>query len=120
REIASRRGFSPDRVVGFDEAREEGRRALELPGSATLARLDAIASETEEDDTVTICYTSGTTGNPKGIMLTNLNYWTNCHDGVDLFKMPAGFRTLVILPVDHSFAHTAGLYIAPLIGMSLY
>ena len=53
-------------------------------------------------------------------MLTHLNYWTNCHDGVDLFKMPAGFRTLVILPVDHSFAHTAGLYIAPLIGMSLY
>ena len=46
-------------------------------------------------------------------MLTHLNYWTNCHDGVDLFKMPAGFRTLVVLPVDHSFAHTAGLYIAP-------
>ena len=120
REVASGRGLSPDRVVGFDEAREEGRRALELPGSATLARLDAIAAETEEDDTVTICYTSGTTGNPKGIMLTHLNYWTNCHDGVDLFKMPAGFRTLIVLPVDHSFAHTAGLYIAPIIGMSLY
>ena len=120
REVASGRGLSPDRVLGFDEARAEGRRALELPGSATLARLDAIASETEEDDTVTICYTSGTTGNPKGIMLTHLNYWTNCHDGVDLFKMPAGFRTLIVLPVDHSFAHTAGLYIAPIIGMSLY
>jgi len=120
REVASGRGLSPDRVVGFDEAREEGRRALELPGSATLARLDAIAAETEEDDTVTICYTSGTTGNPKGTMLTHLNYWTNCHDGVDLFKMPAGFRTLIVLPVDHSFAHTAGLYIAPIIGMSLY
>ena len=34
--------------------------------------------------------------------------------------MPEGFRTLLILPVDHSFAHTAGLYIALLLGMSLY
>ncbi|MDP3130682.1 MAG: AMP-binding protein, partial [Bacillota bacterium] len=64
--------------------------------------------------------TSGTTGNPKGIMLTHLNYWTNCHDGVELFQMPSGFKTLVILPVDHSFAHTAGLYISLLIGMTLY
>ena len=120
REAAAKRGLPPDRVVGFDEACEAGRRSMEFPGSDLAARLDDIAAGTEEDDTVTICYTSGTTGNPKGIMLTNLNYWTNCHDGVDLFKMPAGFRTLVILPVDHSFAHTAGLYIAPLIGMSLY
>ncbi len=120
RDTASRRGVSPARVVGFEEACTAGRGALSAPGSGLSARLDAIASATEEDDTVTISYTSGTTGNPKGIMLTHLNYWTNCHDGVDLFKMPAGFRTLIILPVDHSFAHTAGLYIAPLIGMSLY
>jgi len=34
-----------------------------------------ISSNTiDEHDTVNICYTSGTTGNPKGIMLTHLNY----------------------------------------------
>jgi long-chain acyl-CoA synthetase len=120
RETAAEYKLSPERVVGFEEACEAGRRAMMLPGSAIAARLDTLADEAEEDDPVTICYTSGTTGNPKGIMLTHFNYWTNCHDGVDLFKMPAGFRTLVILPVDHSFAHTAGLYIALLIGMSLY
>ena len=120
RTTAARFGLAPERVFGFDEAREAGRRAMELQGSTLTAALDAIAASVEENDTVNISYTSGTTGNPKGIMLTNLNYWTNCHDGVDLFKMPEGFRTLLILPVDHSFAHTAGLYIALLLGMSLY
>jgi long-chain acyl-CoA synthetase len=120
REIAARFDVGPERVIGFVEACVAGRVAMREPGSQLGAALDAIAAAVEEDDTATICYTSGTTGNPKGIMLTHLNYWTNCHDGVDLFKMLEGFRTLVILPVDHSFAHTAGLYIAFLIGMSLY
>lgn len=120
RETATRYGVASERVIGFDEACQEARKAIEASGSDLSARLDAIAAEAEEDDVVTICYTSGTTGNPKGIMLTHLNYWTNCRDGVDLFKMPAGFRTLIVLPVDHSFAHTAGLYIALVIGMSLY
>ncbi len=120
RDAASRRGLEPERIVGFADAAMAGRQALESPGSNLSSRLDEIAAGIEEDDTATICYTSGTTGNPKGIMLTHLNYWTNCHDGVALFKMPSGFTTLVILPVDHSFAHTAGLYIALLIGMSLY
>jgi long-chain acyl-CoA synthetase len=119
-EAASKYGLGQDRVVCFDEARDTGRGLMRAPGSGMAAALDAIAASAEEDDTVTISYTSGTTGNPKGIMLTHLNYWTNCHDGVDLFKMPAGFTTLIILPVDHSFAHTAGLYIAHVIGMSLY
>ena len=73
-----------------------------------------------EDDTVTICYTSGTTGNPKGIMLTHLNYWTNCHDGVKVIAIPQGWRSLIILPVDHSFAHTAGLYTALVCAIALY
>jgi long-chain acyl-CoA synthetase len=120
REVAARFGLAPGRVIGLDEACKVGSDALGKPGSALGAQLDAIVADAEEDDTVNICYTSGTTGNPKGIMLTNLNYWTNCHDGVSLFKMPEGFRTLLILPVDHSFAHTAGLYIALLLGMSLY
>jgi long-chain acyl-CoA synthetase len=120
REAAAKRGIGEDRVVGFAEALAAGRAALSQRGAAVGKRLDEAAAGVEEDDTATICYTSGTTGNPKGIMLTHLNYWTNCHDGVELFKMPAGFKTLVILPVDHSFAHTAGLYIALLIGMSLY
>jgi len=119
-EAAGRYRLAPGSIVCFDEACEIGHQLLGSPGSDLSPRLDALAASAQEDDTVSISYTSGTTGNPKGIMLTHLNYWTNCHDGVDLFKMPAGFTTLIILPVDHSFAHTAGIYIALIIGMSLY
>jgi long-chain acyl-CoA synthetase len=104
--LSRKRGYPRDRIVGFSEALEAGRLAL----AARSAELDRVAADTAEDDTVTICYTSGTTGDPKGIMLTNLNYWTNCHDAVQVFPEIQGFTSLVILPVDHSFAHTVAIY----------
>jgi long-chain acyl-CoA synthetase len=120
REVAAKHGVGADRVVGFGEACAEGAASLATLNSKMAARLDAIAAEAEEDDPVTICYTSGTTGNPKGIILTHLNYWTNCHDAVELFDGPYHFKTLLILPCDHSFAHTVGLYTALVCGISLY
>jgi long-chain acyl-CoA synthetase len=116
RSVAAESGVPSDNVIGFDEARAAGRAALPSLGSA----LDKATRAVEEDDTVTICYTSGTTGNPKGIMLTHLNYWTNCQDAVKVIPLPSGWRSLIILPVDHSFAHTAGLYTALVCGITLY
>ena len=116
RSEAAAQGVASERVTGFEEARAAGERVLASVG----AELDRISAGIQEDDPVSICYTSGTTGNPKGIMLTHLNYWTNCWDGARAFRIPAGWRTLVILPVDHSFAHTAALYAALAVGFSLY
>ncbi|MFW6360303.1 MAG: AMP-dependent synthetase/ligase [Spirochaetota bacterium] len=83
--------------------------------------LQRVEDETAEDDVVTISYTSGTTGNPKGIMLTHLNYYANCRDSVEMFAVPrAEYRTLIILPCDHSFAHTVGIFAALFRGISLY
>ena len=54
-------------------------------------------------------------------MLTHVNYWVNVHDAIDLFKIPEGtFETLIVLPVDHSFAHTVGIYTALLQGITLH
>ncbi len=87
---------------------------LELGEKELAAAPDAVRALEQsigEQDVVNICYTSGTTGNPKGIMLTHLNYYTNAEDAIALFDLKdASFSTLIILPLDHSFAHTVGTY----------
>ncbi|MBI5217559.1 MAG: AMP-binding protein [Bacteroidia bacterium] len=63
-----------------------------------------------ENDYANICYTSGTTADPKGIILSHLNYVTNVDQACGLMYIPPEFINLIILPWDHAFAHTAGLY----------
>ncbi|WP_455381492.1 AMP-dependent synthetase/ligase, partial [Salinispira pacifica] len=110
-------GLPADRVVGFGELTEEGRRrGADLEGELT-ARMAAIG----EDSVVTISYTSGTTGNPKGIMLTHLNYFVNVQDSVKVFDVPkAAYSTLLVIPCDHSFGHTVGIYAALARGITIY
>jgi long-chain acyl-CoA synthetase len=72
--------------------------------------VDKITAELKGDDIANISYTSGTTADPKGIMLTHRNYTANTEQGNSLFDITPDFRTLLILPWDHSFAHTVGLY----------
>ena len=62
------------------------------------------------DDYANICYTSGTTADPKGIILSHRNYTANVEQALTLMNIPEYYKTLLILPLDHSFAHTAGIY----------
>ncbi len=64
----------------------------------------------EENDYANICYTSGTTADPKGIILTHRNYTANVEQATALLPIPENYISLLILPWDHSFAHTAGIY----------
>lgn len=63
-----------------------------------------------EKDAANICYTSGTTADPKGIILTHRNYTANVEQASSLLPIPQWYLSLLILPWDHSFAHTAGIY----------
>ncbi len=71
------------------------------------------------DDLANISYTSGTTADPKGIMLTHRNYTSNTEQSGTLVDVNEWFSTLLILPWDHSFAHTVGLYTIIANGASL-
>lgn len=58
------------------------------------------------DDTAVILYTSGTTGKPKGAMLTHGNLYSNARDVGEYLKMTPADRVLATLPVFHVFALT--------------
>ena len=62
------------------------------------------------EDVANICYTSGTVADPKGVILTHRNYTANVAQGTALYPLPESFVTLLILPWDHAFAHTCGVY----------
>ncbi|MCX6306230.1 MAG: AMP-binding protein [Bacteroidetes bacterium] len=85
-----------------------------IAGDLFLADHRAVFNETVSsvtpDDYANISYTSGTTADPKGIILTHRNYVANIEQGYSLMDISENFTTLLILPWDHAFAHTAGIY----------
>jgi len=90
----------------FDDILEMGKKYL----SENKEKFDKTWQSVAENDIANICYTSGTTADPKGIMLSHRNYTANVDQGLSLMNIPTYFCTLLILPWDHSFAHTCGIY----------
>ena len=69
-----------------------------------------IEPEQNLDEPCLMLYTSGTTGNPKGVLLTHKNLVSQFYP-VDLgFKSKPGENTLQILPVWHAYEHIVQLY----------
>jgi len=82
-------------------------------------RLETLWLAIEAFDNANISYTSGTTADPKGIILSHNNYTSNVIQASSLMDIPETYKTLLILPWDHSFAHTAGIYSFMLKGASI-
>ncbi len=92
--------------IGLNELIERGKKYLKKnPDSVAKC-----SSQIKPDDIANISYTSGTTADPKGIMLTHRNYTANVEQAMTLMTIPETYRTLIILPLDHCFAHVAGFY----------
>lgn len=64
----------------------------------------------QPDDLATICYTSGTTGVPKGAMLTHRNILSNARAAIARFHISERDRFVSFLPLCHMFERTCGYY----------
>lgn len=79
-----------------------------------LGQLSFQVPEVEEDDVALILYTSGTTGKPKGAMLTHKNLYSNARDVGIYLHMNEDDRVITTLPMFHVFCLTVCLN-APLL-----
>ena len=79
--------------------------------SHSMEEFLSVANSLTNDDIATITYTSGTTADPKGVVLTHRNYTANVEQAKTLVDIDETWRTLIILPLDHCFAHVVGFYI---------
>ena len=82
-------------------------------------RFNSVWQEIQPNDLANISYTSGTTADPKGIMLSHLNYAANVIQSNSLMDLKTHWKTLAILPWDHAFAHTTCLYVFMYKGASI-
>lgn len=77
----------------------------------SLDKFLAVGKSLQNNDYATITYTSGTTADPKGVILTHRNYTANVEQALSCVDIDSSWRTFVILPLDHCFAHVVGFYI---------
>ncbi|MBR5853987.1 MAG: AMP-binding protein [Alistipes sp.] len=104
-----------DSEMSLDALKELGDKRL----ATNRESFEAIGASLQNDDIATITYTSGTTADPKGVVLTHRNYTANVEQALSVVSIPSDWRTLIILPLDHCFAHVVGFYIMIACGASV-
>jgi long-chain acyl-CoA synthetase len=94
----------PSRVTTFAELRE-------LVDPTAAKRLEAEACEHLNPASIaTILYTSGTTGTPKGVVLSHRNLLSNTMGTIEAFNLDVRELRVCFLPLSHIFARTCDLY----------
>jgi len=104
-----------DQLLRFDDVIKSGRENL----SENTEGIEALSDQVQEDDTAILVYTSGTTGRPKGAMLTNRNLiWAagafgSIDDGNNMTEKE---EIMSFLPLCHIFERTFSVYLHIYIG----
>ena len=108
-----------EKVIIFDEIPDKQENEMYI--SEIMEMGDEFLAKNEElfiqryksiqpDDYANISYTSGTTADPKGILLTHRNYTANVEQAHSVIGIDENDKMLIIIPLDHCFAHVAGMY----------
>ena len=102
------------RVISFSSAIELGRAYR----AAHPEEIETLVERGRKEDVATIIFTSGTTGKPKGVPLTQENYLLHASGGAKRMNTEPGNVWLTMLPVWHSFERIVQ-YIALCNGVAL-
>ncbi len=78
-----------------------------------------ISDESGADELATIVYTSGTTGNAKGVMLSHHNILCNAYSGLKSIYITDKDTFLSFLPLSHTLERTAGYYLPMMSGATV-
>jgi long-chain acyl-CoA synthetase len=105
------------RIYTWEEALEKGREIVD--------DVREFAARAERADTCCLIYTSGTGGQPKGVMLSHGAIICNCMGAHDVIARLPGYREpgevfLSFLPLSHAYEHTAGQFFPMSIGAEIY
>jgi long-chain acyl-CoA synthetase len=112
-------------VLGFGgKSQCDTLRELEVPSFA-LETLNlpvngkVVQAPLESSDLAEIIFTSGTTGDPKGVMLTHGNVVANVRAGIAAIPIERDTRMLSLLPLSHMFEQIGGCYAALHVGAAV-
>ena len=106
------------KVLRMEEVAAAGREALAGDPQAA-ARHEAFARGIDAECLATIVYTSGTTGDPKGVMLSHRNIMSNVVGTLDVFLMDSSDTIMSFLPLSHVFERTV-IYRCLYDGVTIY
>jgi len=93
--------------------------ALELDSLRLPADCGFAPAPIERDDIAEIIFTSGTTGDPKGVMLSHHNVVSNVEAALAVLPIARGSRFLSLLPLSHMFEQSGGCHAALAVGASI-
>ncbi|NLY95255.1 MAG: fatty acid--CoA ligase family protein [Myxococcales bacterium] len=106
------RGEAPEGTVAFDAFLAEGK-------AVSREAVEARGLEVQPDDPVDILFTSGTTGQPKGVVCTHAQNLRAVGAWAEVTGLREGDRYLVVLPFFHSFGYKCGLIVCLMMGATI-
>ncbi|MDE2957676.1 MAG: long-chain fatty acid--CoA ligase [Bacteroidota bacterium] len=102
--IMGLRGAFSDDMISLQEVMDSGRARLKQDPELIQQ------AQVEGDDLATLVYTSGTTGKPKGVMLSHANIASNVLATADRLPFSPPGRMLSYLPLSHSFERMVSIF----------
>ena len=109
-------GAAPEALaasLAFDSVLKEGR-ALAPQESAEL-----LTYRPQSEDLASLIFTSGTTSQSKGVMLSHRNIALNAHSCAESFRVQPGDHALSVLPLHHTYENTVGMFTFWYLGLTI-